>query len=56
MTGKILYGPELEGISAKDKLIKRSLEQLTRRFETMGFEIVTRPDVTVNFKEDEGFC
>ena len=41
MTGKILYGPELEGISAKDKLIKRSLEQLTRRFETMGFEIVT---------------
>jgi hypothetical protein len=56
MTGKILYDPELEGISAKDKLIKRSLEQLTRRFETMGFEIVTRPDVTVNFKEDEGFC
>lgn len=56
MTGKILYDPELEGISARDKLIKRSLEQLTRRFETMGFEIATRPDVTVNFKEDEGFC
>ena len=56
MTGEILYDPELEEIAARDKLIKRSLEQLTKRFETMGFEIVRKPDATLKFKEDEGFC
>ena len=56
MTGEILYDPELEEIAARDKLIKRSLEQLTKRFETMGFEIVRKPDATLKFKEDEEFC
>ena len=55
MTGKILYDPELEEIAARDKLIKRSLEQLTKRFETMAFEIVRKTDATLNFKEDEEF-
>lgn len=55
MTGKILYDPELERIALKNKLIERSLEQLTRRFETMGFEIVKKPSGLYNFMEDEKF-
>ena len=55
MSGKILFDPELERIAANDNLIKRSIEQLTKRFETMGFEIVKKPNEIHNFKEDEDF-
>lgn len=55
MAGKIIYDPELERIAARDKLIKRSLEQLTKRFESMGFEIVKKPVLDWNFKEDSEF-